>query len=470
MARRNTFAAVALLFVTTLAFAATPAFAASLDGFNGDLSAYTSAGNGGWYIDAGRLAHTYTENTGFVELVRPANVPRVEADVTLSSGRSNAGLTVLWKDHSNHLWTKLEVTPGNPSGLFSIGKRSGGVVSSLLTKTYGGLQAGQTYHLSFSYASGVATARAVSADGLYDRTLMYKLTSADLTAFGAGAKAGARAKFLYDEDDGGTRWDNMQVGPTPAFSFVAVGDICGKSGPSTCSGSGKRAAALDPALVLTLGDNQYDMGALSEFQTVFDKSAFGGFRRAGLLQPVPGNHEYRTAGAAGYAAYFGTSAPFYRTFEADGIRFFALDSNEAMDASSPQYQWLRDQLAANVDACVVAYWHHPLYTSGVKHEASANVQPLWDLLGANGGDIVLNGHQHQYERVKPIGGMTEFVVGTGVAGAGYSFSDPPDPNSAFRFTGSPGVLQIVPDPVAGTWISRFVKADGSAIDESSGTC
>jgi hypothetical protein len=222
MARRIIIAAVALLFVTTLASLATPAFAASIDGFDGDLSAYTSAGTGGWYIDAGRLAHTYTDHTSFVELVRPANVQRVEADITLSPGRSNAGLTLLWKDHSNHLWTKLEVTPGNPSGLFSIGKRSGGVVSSLLTKTFGGLQAGQTYHLSFSYASGVATARAVSVDGLYDRTLTYKLTRADVTAFGAGTKAGARGKFLYDEDDGGTRWDNMQVGTAPPLSFVAV--------------------------------------------------------------------------------------------------------------------------------------------------------------------------------------------------------------------------------------------------------
>ena len=93
------------------------AWAATTDPFSSsELSGYAAGGASGWYVTNEQLAHTYTSNTSFVELVRPAETPRAEADLTLSTGRANAGLTVLWKDHSNHLWAKLEITPGNPTG------------------------------------------------------------------------------------------------------------------------------------------------------------------------------------------------------------------------------------------------------------------------------------------------------------------------------------------------------------------
>ena len=162
--------------------------AAALDTFDGDLSAYTKAGTGTWYLDNGRLAHTYSDSTGDVEIVRAVDVPRADADVTLSSGRSSAGLTVLWKDHRNHLWTRLEVSPANPTGVFSIGRRLKGNVASLLATTYGGLVAGATYHLTLSVTNGVATAHAVFTAGSYDRTLTYTLTSADRSGFGGGPR------------------------------------------------------------------------------------------------------------------------------------------------------------------------------------------------------------------------------------------------------------------------------------------
>lgn len=473
--------------------------AAALDTFDGDLSAYTKAGTGTWYLDNGRLAHTYSDSTGDVEIVRAVDVPRADADVTLSSGRSSAGLTVLWKDHRNHLWTRLEVSPANPTGVFSIGRRLKGNVASLLATTYGGLVAGATYHLTLSVTNGVATAHAVFTAGSYDRTLTYTLTSADRSGFGGGTKAGARARYLSNADDGGSRWDNLLVGtpsspsvspsPSPSVSpspttspsatgsppvaaplrFVAAGDVCGKATPDSCKGSGALIQALGADLALTLGDNQYDLGGYDLFTTIFDLSPWGAAKQAGILRPAIGNHEYLTASAAGYAQYFGLASPFYSTFEAAGVRFFNIDSNVGVDPTSEQYLWLTSQLAANTDPCVVAYWHHPLFTSGAKHPPSTWMQPTWDLLAANGGDLVLNGHSHNYERFAPIGGMTEYVVGTGMWGTGYAFNATPDPSSLVRLNGQ-GILSVSVDPVAGTWTTAFTRPDLSVADTGSGTC
>ena len=202
--------APALLLIAVMA---NPAAAATTDPFESpDLSGYVAGGAPGWFVENGRLAHTYASNAGYVELVRPAETPRSEALLTLSPGRSNAGLTVLWKDHSNHLWAKLEVSPGNPSGLMSIGRRRAGKVTSLLASSKGGLAAGATYRVALQVSDGVATFTATGVSVGFSRTISYRLTAEDLKAFGTGSKAGVRAKYLWDEDDGGTRWDDLTVG------------------------------------------------------------------------------------------------------------------------------------------------------------------------------------------------------------------------------------------------------------------
>jgi hypothetical protein len=189
------------------------AWAATTDPFSSsELSGYAAGGASGWYVTNEQLAHTYTSNTSFVELVRPAETPRAEADLTLSTGRANAGLTVLWKDHSNHLWAKLEVSPGNPNGIMTIGRRLRGKVTSLLVASRGGLVRGATYHVVLQVTGGVATFTATGVTVAFSRTITYRLSSSDLSAFGSGGYAGVRAKYLYDEDDGGSRWDNLTVG------------------------------------------------------------------------------------------------------------------------------------------------------------------------------------------------------------------------------------------------------------------
>lgn len=190
----------------------TSALASTTDTFSSSgISGYATGGRAGWFIDDGRLAHTYTSNMGTVEMVRHADIPHAEADLTLSSGRSNAGLTVLWKDHSNHLWAKLEISPGNPGGLMTIGRERGGNGTSLLAVSRGGLKAGETYHVTLAVEDGVARFTVIGASVPFSHTISYRLSGQDLAAFGSGDYAGVRAKYLFDEDDGGSRWDNLTV-------------------------------------------------------------------------------------------------------------------------------------------------------------------------------------------------------------------------------------------------------------------
>ncbi|MEO8477347.1 MAG: hypothetical protein ABI572_09895 [Actinomycetota bacterium] len=190
----------------------TSAMAGTTDTFSSSgLSGYVTGGRAGWFIDDGRLAHTYSSNMGTVEMVRRADIPHAEADLTLSSGRSNAGLTVLWKDRNNHLWAKLEISPGNPAGLMTIGRERGGNGTSLLAVSRGGLKAGETYHVSLAVEDGVARFTATGTSVSFFNTITYRLSPQDVAAFGSGEYAGVRAKYLFDEDDGGSRWDNLTV-------------------------------------------------------------------------------------------------------------------------------------------------------------------------------------------------------------------------------------------------------------------
>ena len=146
---------------------------------------------------------------------------------------------------------------------------------------------------------------------------------------------------------------------------------------------------------------------------------------------MPGNHEYVTAGAAGYFDYFGARAgpggTGWYAYDLGSWRIYALNSNCAevgCGAGSAQEQWLRADLATSPHACVLAYWHHPRFSSGDEHGNDPSVGALWDALYAAGAEIVINGHDHDYERfapqtpsgaADPATGIREFVVGTGGA-------------------------------------------------------
>jgi hypothetical protein len=250
--------------------------------------------------------------------------------------------------------------------------------------------------------------------------------------------------------------------------IAAAGDI------ASCSSSGDEATAklleaIDPTAVLTLGDNVYDRGSPQEFKNCYDPS--WGQKKA-ITRPSPGNHDYGTSGASGYFGYFGVES--YYSFDLGTWHLISLNSEIAHGAGSAQEEWLKRDLAANSSSCILAYWHRPRFSSG-PHGSDASVDQLWRDLYAAGADIVLNGHDHDYERFAPqtpsgaasASGIRQFVVGTG-GKSHYGFKTV-KANSVVRESGTLGVLKLVLRPGAYDW--KFVPVAGKTFtDSGSGSC
>ncbi len=269
----------------------------------------------------------------------------------------------------------------------------------------------------------------------------------------------------------------------PAVTVYAAGDIahCG-SAPPRYAGAAQTATLIDAALaqdrtavVLALGDLTYPRGRLAEFTGCY-QDTWGRFKAR--TYPTPGNHEYATAGAAGYFTYFGAQAgPGHYAFTLGGWRLISLDSNLGAAASASQLAWLRNELAANPARCTLAYWHHPMYSSGLKG-VDPRMRPAWQLLMAAGAELVLTGHDHLYERFAPqdgqgqrddAGGIRQFVVGTGGA-----FLTPlllPLRNSEARDSNHLGVLKLVLRADGYDWAFLPVGSDALfAPDRGSASC
>jgi hypothetical protein len=266
-------------------------------------------------------------------------------------------------------------------------------------------------------------------------------------------------------------------GATPDFVLVGAGDI------ADCSSGGDEDTAklLDgvDGTVFTLGDNAYERGTIDEYQRCYDPT-WG--RQLARTKPVPGNHEYETRNAAGYFAYFGATAgdpsEGWYAYDAGAWRVYVLNSNCAdvggCDEGSAQERWLRADLANNPRKCVLAMWHHPLYSSG-EHGNDSITRPLWQVLYDAGADLILNGHDHIYERFAPQApdgridaerGIVEMVVGTG-GRSHYDFRTI-RPNSLVRDNTTFGVLRLLLS--SGGWSFEFLPAGGSFTDAGSGTC
>jgi hypothetical protein len=263
----------------------------------------------------------------------------------------------------------------------------------------------------------------------------------------------------------------------PPVVLVGAGDI------ASCGSSGDEATAdlLDgiTGTVFTAGDNAYDGGTAAEFAGCYAPS-WGRHRNRTL--PVPGNHDYVTAGAAAYFGYFGPAAGdpaegWYAT-DLGAWRIYTLNSDcwaiGGCGAGSAQERWLRADLESNPRTCVLGIWHHPRFSSG-DHGSDPMTSALWRALDDAGAEIVVNGHDHDYERFAPQDangtadpeGIVEFVVGTG-GQSHYAFG-PPIPNSLVRDNTAFGVVRF--DLDAGGWTSTFVPAAGATFtDSASGAC
>lgn len=235
---------------------------------------------------------------------------------------------------------------------------------------------------------------------------------------------------------------------------------------------------MKPQAVLALGDEQYDAGQYENFLRSYDLT-WGRFKD--ITHPVPGNHEYYSKGAAGYYRYFGSAAgdpdKGYYSFDLGAWHFIALNSScdavGGCGTGSPQERWLKADLAAHPGRCILAYWHEPRFSSGF-HGLIQRFRAFWDDLYAAGADLVLNGHDHDYERFAPQDpsgradphGIREFVVGTG-GESHYPFIFP-RANSEVRNSHVFGVLFLTLHPDGYSW--KFTSTQGDFSDSGSGVC
>jgi hypothetical protein len=267
-------------------------------------------------------------------------------------------------------------------------------------------------------------------------------------------------------DDKGTMMPMQSSAPV----LVGAGDI------ATCSGTGDEATAnlLDgiAGTVFTTGDNVYPDGTSAEFANCYDPT-WG--RHKARTRPSAGNHDYHTQGAAGYYSYFGAAAgdpsKGYYSYNLGDWHIIVLNSEISAGANSAQVQWLRADLAAHPVACTAAYWHKPRFSSGEHHGSSTSMRPLWQALYDFGADVVLAGHEHNYERfapqdpegvADPARGIREFVVGMG-GRSHYAFGTP-IANSEVRNADTYGVLKLTLHPTSYTW--EFIPEAGKTFTDS----
>ena len=249
--------------------------------------------------------------------------------------------------------------------------------------------------------------------------------------------------------------------------LVGAGDI------ASCAHNTDEATAklLDSirGVVVTTGDNAYTRGTSAEFTNCYHPS-WG--RHKYRTKPVPGNHEYGTSGAAGYFQYF-NNFPAYYAYDWGDWRIYALNSNIDVSATSTQVRWLKADLATSPKKCVLAYWHHPRWSSGAKYGSNSKYQALWKTLYDAGAELVLNGHEHHYERFKPMNasgsavsnGLREIVVGTGGAPL-YGFGTIHSA-SEVRSSSSHGVLKLTINATSYSW--NFVPIAGKSFTDSGTT-
>lgn len=264
--------------------------------------------------------------------------------------------------------------------------------------------------------------------------------------------------------------------PTPApgtTTVYAVGDI------GQCGGQAAATATLLPtgADVLALGDLAYPNGTAQDFADCY-LPAYG--RLLDTTYPVPGNHEYND-NANGYFSVFGSrvgtpAAPWYRAQWGDWS-VYQLNSNcshvGGCDTTSAQYAWLAGQLAADPHACIAASWHHPRWSAS-RHGSDPGTSDLYELLVSHGADMLLTGHEHDYQRFARLTsagsesptGLREFVVGTGGASLYPVAAATPMPQ-VWDDTHY-GVLQLDLTDSGYSW--QFLATDGASVDSGSDSC
>jgi calcineurin-like phosphoesterase family protein len=213
----------------------------------------------------------------------------------------------------------------------------------------------------------------------------------------------------------------------PRTSSGSIGTLVGAGDIGDCGSSGAEATSrlLDriPGTIFTTGDNAYMSGRMEDFRKCYDPTWGRHLRRT---RPVPGNHEYESGGS-GYFSYFGsnagTSGLGYYSFSEGAWRVIALNSEVPSGDGSAQMAWLRSELSEKPSDCTAVIWHRPLFSSG-RNGDNRDMREVWRALYEFNVDLVINGHDHTYERFAPqdpdgrpdaARGIRQFIVGTGGA-------------------------------------------------------
>jgi predicted phosphodiesterase len=286
------------------------------------------------------------------------------------------------------------------------------------------------------------------------------------------------ARVLVDFENGVTSdqhsdesWMPKESAASP-LTVVATGD--GAGGEAGATDVGNLVAGMNPDLFLYLGD-VYNSGKYAEFTNYYGPT-LGSL--ANITNPVPGNHETgdNRAQLTGYMDYWNSTKHYYK-FDSGGWHFIALDSNTDYGQFTPgtaQYDDLARDLQANATACTMVFFHHPRF--GLVGGGSPHMQDIWALLAQNGVDVVLTGHEHNYQRWKPMDangqvvtdgtGIRQYIIGTG----GHDLHNIPltDSRVAARVNNTDGALKLRLTPTGGT--AQFVGTKGTIFDSSSFTC
>lgn len=205
----------------------------------------------------------------------------------------------------------------------------------------------------------------------------------------------------------------------PPETLVGAGDIAVCGSP----GADQTARLLDgiAGTVFTAGDNTYPSGTARSFLECYEPT-WG--RHKARTRPAPGNHDYDVPGAGPYFDYFGANAgdgSGYYSYKLGAWLILSLNSNVPAAEGSAQYEWARSELTSHGGKCSLAYWHHPVITSGPNGD-NPHMRSMWKLMAQQRVDVVMSGHDHLFERFAPMngelsaapaGGVRLFIAGTG---------------------------------------------------------
>ena len=375
---------------------------------------------------------------------------------------------------SDNTWTETGITYNNApafgTAIGSSGSISANTWTSVNITSY--ITGNGTYNLGLATSNSTALSLASREAGANVPQIVVQTQGGTAPTATRTATAGSNPTATRTPTSASSPTRTPTGAPTSTASagdavFVGAGDI------STCSNNNDEATAklLDgiSGTVFTAGDNAYDSGTITEYTNCYDPT-WG--RHKSRTKPVPGNHEYNTSGASGYFQYF-NNPPAYYAYNLGAWRIYALNSEIDVSASGAQATWLQNDLAANPKQCVLAYWHQPRWSSGSTHGSNSGMQALWQILYNAGADVVVNGHEHNYERFAQMNasgatvsqGLREFVAGTGGVGH-YAFGSALS-SSEVRNSTTFGVLKLTLHSSSYDW--QFVPIAGSTFTDSGTT-